>query len=290
MEDNPKEQEREGFLSTLRKKFSRKTSDEENISPDQTALDTFVQENNKKGIINDDETDMIENIIHFSEKEARDVMVHISNVSVIDGDMTIAGVFERIMEDGFSRYPVYIGEKDNVVGMFHIRDFLRAYADEDERNVSLKDTKYDVVNNIEKVPKTQKISKLFRDMQRDKTQMVAVKGEYGQFKGIVTMEDILEEIFGNIWDEHDIADVGIDKLVEGIYDIEGTALLEDVEKELGIEFDVDDVNTLNGFITSKLGEVPDVEDEGFSFVYGGYSFTVDEVDGRVVKKVRVKKF
>ena len=290
MDDNPKEQEREGFLSTLRKKFSRRTPDEVKAIQDQTELDTFVHENNKKGVINDDETDMIENIIHFSEKEAQDVMVHKSNVSAVDGEETIAQVFNRIMEDGFSRYPVYMGEKDNLVGMFHIRDFLKAYADVSERDVSLKETKYDVVKDIDTVPKTQKISKLFRSMQKYKKHMVAVKGEYGQFKGIVTMEDILEEIFGNIWDEHDIADTGIEEISEGIYDIEGSALLADVEKELEISFDVDDVTTLNGFMTFKLGEVPEGEDEGFAFVYGGYSFTVEEVENRVVKMVRVKKF
>lgn len=290
MEDNPKEHEREGFLRTLRKKFSRKTKDETDASGEKTELDAFLEESNKKGVIDADETDMIENIIHFSEKEAQNVMVHKKNVSAVDGDMTIADVFEHIMKDGFSRYPVYIGGKDDVVGIFHIRDFLRAYADTDEREISLKDTKYDVVKNIEKVPKTQKISKLFRDMQKNKVQMVAVKGEYGQFKGIVTMEDILEEIFGNIWDEHDEADVGIIEHPGGVYDIEGTALLDDIEDVLGISFEADDLTTLNGFITAKLGEVPDEEDEGFSFVYGGYSFTVSEVDNRVVKKVHVKKF
>ena len=290
MDDNPKEQEREGFLSTLRKKFSRRTPDEVKAIQDQTELDTFVHENNKKGVINDDETDMIENIIHFSEKEAQDVMVHKSNISAVDGEETIAQVFNRIMEDGFSRYPVYMGEKDNLVGMFHIRDFLKAYADVSERDVSLKETKYDVVKDIDTVPKTQKISKLFRSMQKYKKHMVAVKGEYGQFKGIVTMEDILEEIFGNIWDEHDIADTGIEEISEGIYDIEVSALLADVEKELEISFDVDDITTLNGFMTFKLGEVPEGEDEGFAFVYGGYSFTVEEVENRVVKMVRVKKF
>ena len=100
----------------------------------------------------------------------------------------------------------------------------------------------------------------------------------------------LVRIFGNIWDEHDIADTGIEEISEGIYDIEGSALLADVEKELEISFDVDDITTLNGFMTFKLGEVPEGEDEGFAFVYGGYSFTVEEVENRVVKMVRVKKF
>lgn len=293
MDDNPKEQKREGFLEAFRRKFSRLQINRKDEAEDESELEELIKENRINGIINYDEMDMIENIIRFSEKEAQDVMVHKKDISAVDGEMTIAAVFDRIMEDGFSRYPVYIGDRENIVGMFHIRDFLRAYADVSERNAGLKDTKYQVVKDLDDVPKTKKINRLLKEMQITKKHMVAVKGEYGQIKGIVTMEDILEEIFGNIWDEHDKADTGIKESDEGddIYNIQGDALLDDVERVLRISFDVDDIDTMNGYITSvKLGRIPEKDDEGFAFAYSGYSFTVTEVGDNVVKRVRVKKF
>lgn len=304
MDDNPKEQKREGFLAAFRKKFSRL---EKNRNPEEDKeeadLEALIEENRINGIINYDEMDMIENIIRFSDKEAQDVMIHKKDISSVDGEMTIAAVFDRIMEDGFSRYPVYLGERDNIVGMFHIRDFLRAYADVGERNVSLKETGYNVVQDMESVPKTKKINRLFKEMQMTKKHMVAVKGEYGQIKGIVTMEDILEEIFGNIWDEHDVPDTGIGAVEETVtydengnkeineYVIQGDALLTDVERTLGISFDVDDIDTINGYITAeRLGRIPEESDTTFEFNYAGYNFAVEKVGDNVIKEVRVKKF
>ena len=299
MDDNPKEQKREGFLAAFRKKFSRL---EKNRNPEEDKeeadLEALIEENRINGIINYDEMDMIENIIRFSDKEAQDVMIHKKDISSVDGEMTIAAVFDRIMEDGFSRYPVYLGERDNIVGMFHIRDFLRAYADVGERNVSLKETGYNVVQDMESVPKTKKINRLFKEMQMTKKHMVAVKGEYGQIKGIVTMEDILEEIFGNIWDEHDVPDTGIKEVEDkdskkevNEYVIQGDALLTDVERTLGITFDVDDIDTINGYITAvRLGRIPEEGDTIFEFNYAGYNFSVEKVEDNVIKEVRVKKF
>ena len=294
MDDNPKEQERESFFEKLSKKFSRRQQEKKAEAEEQEKqdkLDAFVEDGADKGIIEVDEMELLKNAIHFSEKEVQDVMIHKTAISSVDGELTIARAFDRIMEDGFSRYPVYIGDRDNIVGMLHIRDFLRAFADPEERDTGLKESKHEPVQPIEVVPETKKISNLFKEMQMDKRHMAVVKDEYGQLLGIVTMEDMVEEIFGNIWDEHDEADTGIEKTEnENIFTIDGSALLKDVETELEIEFEDDDIETMNGFITAKLGHVPEESDVGFAFVYSGYSFTVAEVENRLVKEVTVERF
>lgn len=291
MDDNPKEQERESFFEKLKKKVSRRQQEKTAEAEEHDKLDAFVEKGEEEGLIEVDEMELLKNAIHFSEKDVRDVMIHKTAISAVDGGLTIAEAFDRIMEDGFSRYPVYIGDRDNIVGMLHIRDFLRAFADPEERNTGLKESKHDPVQPIEVVPETKKISNLFKEMQMDKRHMAVVKDEYGQLLGIVTMEDMVEEIFGNIWDEHDKADTGIsyDETTR-IYTIQGSSLLDDLETQLKIEFETDDIETVSGFITDKLGHVPEESDEGFAFVYSGYSFTVTKVKNRLVREVEAEKF
>ena len=118
--------------------------------------------------------------------------------------------------------------------------------------------------------------------------MAVIVDEYGQTSGIVTMEDILEEIFGNIWDEHDKPEPDIIKCSGDSYIISGTALLEEVSEALGLEFDVEDIDTVNGFMTFRLGHIPE-DGEKFETVYGGYHFKILDVDNKVVTKVKEVK-
>ena len=137
------------------------------------------------------------------------------------------------------------------------------------------------------IPETRNISALFKEMKLKKTHMAVVVDEYGQTTGIVTMEDILEEIVGNIFDEYDDEEEQIVLKEDGSFIMDGQTTLEDVEDKLGIEFLCEDVDTLNGFLILELGKIPSKEDEGFSVECGNYNFTIHNVNNKMVDKVLV---
>ena len=157
-----------------------------------------------------------------------------------------------------------------------------------DRDRKLRDVEDTVLFKPYCIPETRNISPLFRQMQSEKIHMAIVVDEYGQTAGIVTMEDILEEIVGNILDEYDEEEEQIVTDADGSYIIEGQADLEDVEAKLGIEFECEDIDTLSGFMIYKLGKIPD-DGENFEVEYKGYIFRTLDVRGRMILKVKVEK-
>ncbi len=289
-DDHPREQnekERESFFSRLKKKLS---VDEVNSDEDITEKEfkDMVKDGADSGALEPGEVDMLINFVEFSEKDAHDIMVHRTGISAIDASSTVEEALRRTMEDGFSRYPVYIDDLDHIIGIFHIRDLVRLYLDESKRDQTLSQERDGLLNDPYIIPETKSINDLLREMQQKKTHMAVIVDEYGQTSGIVTMEDILEEIFGNIWDEHDKPEPDIIKCSGDSYIISGTALLEEVSEALGLEFDVEDIDTVNGFMTFRLGHIPE-DGEKFETVYGGYHFKILDVDNKVVTKVKAVK-
>lgn len=289
-DDHPREQnekERESFFSKLKKKLS---FDEVNSEEDITEKEfkNMVKDGADSGALKPGEVDMLINFVEFSEKDAHDIMVHRTGISAIDASSTIEAALRRTMEDGFSRYPVYIDDLDHIIGIFHIRDLVRLYLDESKRDQTLSQERDGFLKDPYIIPETKGINDLLREMQQKKTHMAVIVDEYGQTSGIVTMEDIMEEIFGNIWDEHDKPEPDIVKCSGDSFIISGMALLEDVSEVLGLEFDVEDIDTINGFMTYKLGHIPE-DDEKFETVYGGYHFMILGVENKVVTKVKAIK-
>lgn len=231
---------------------------------------------------------MIGNIFEFGEKQASDVMTHRNNIVALDNDITVKEAFDRVMEENYSRYPVYDGDIDNITGVLHIRDLLKIYVEESNQSRKLGEVGKEILFQPYCIPETRNISPLFRQMQSDKIHMAIVVDEYGQTAGIITMEDILEEIVGNILDEYDDEEEQIVTDADGSYIIEGQADLEDVEARLGIEFECEDIDTLSGFMIYKLGKIPD-DGESFEVKYNGYIFKTLEVRNRMILKVKVEK-
>ena len=190
--------------------------------------------------------------------------------------------------ENYSRYPVYNGDIDNITGVLHIRDLLKAYVEESNQNRTLGEVGEDILFKPYCIPETRNISPLFRQMQSDKIHMAIVVDEYGQTAGIVTMEDILEEIVGNILDEYDEEEEQIVTDADGSYIIEGQADLEDVEAKLGITFEAEDIDTLSGFMIYMFGRIPD-DGESFDVEYKGFIFRTLEVRNRIILKVKVDK-
>ena len=248
---------------------------------------TMVNEGHEQGVILESEAKMITNIFEFGDKVAGDVMIHRKNIIAIDGNTTLENAVKMIIDAGMSRVPIYEEDIDNIVGILHFKDAFREYGDVGKRKLTVLAFK-DMLYDAHFIPETRSISLLFKEMQTLKNHMSIVIDEYGQTAGLVTMEDIIEEIVGNIFDEHDAQEENITKKSENVYDVEGLTQLDDLEELLSIEFDEEEFDTLNGFLISKLGRIPE-DDEKFEIEYKGCTFKPLEIDKKMITKVRIIK-
>lgn len=223
---------------------------------------------------------MISNIMEFDDKVASEVMTHRRNISAFDVCMHLRDIAVSMADDRYSRYPVYENDVDNIVGILHIKDVLKSLlACPEGKPVR------EIMRQPYYVPETQNISHLFREMKNKSVHLAVVIDEYGQTAGVISMEDILEEIVGNILDEYDVDEHFIQEMDDHTYLIKGLTELSDVEEALHIEFD-DDFETLNGFLISRLEHIPS-EDEKVSVSYRGYHFQVMGVADNTIQLVKV---
>lgn len=267
----------QSFLDKIFRKKDDNVTDE---------IKNIVQEGHQQGELLDSEAEMITNIIEFGDKEAHDIMTHRKNIVAIDADTTIKDCFEFVLGENYSRFPVYEGDIDHIIGVMHLRDLLKIYADSYKRNHTIYELKDEMLFDPHFIPETRNINALFKSMQSEKVHMAVVVDEYGQTTGIVTMEDILEEIVGNIMDEYDVEEQYIVRDSDGSYIMDGYTQLDDIEDMLNISFADEDSDTLSGFIISRMEHLPE-DNEKFEVWYSGYRFSVLEVDNKRVKKVRV---
>lgn len=257
-------------------------ADSENVTEDE--IISIVNEGYEQGILEDSEAEMISNIIEFDEKEVMDIMTHRKKVVSIDATMTVEQTMEFVMTQPFSRFPVYEETIDNIVGILHIKDLMKYYVSGKDRGAAVQT----ICGEPYLVPDTQRIDVLWNDMRSKKMHMAIAIDEYGQTAGLVAMEDILEEIVGNISDEYDIEEKMIIKQGEGRYLMKGMTPLEEVEDALDIEMNQEDFDTLNGFLISMLGHIP-ADDEKAAFSYMGYKFHIVDVVNKMIRYVRVVK-
>lgn len=248
---------------------------------------TMVNEGHEQGAIEASEATMINNIFEFVDKEAGDIATNRSNVVAIDSKTNLIDAMNFMLNSSFSRYPVYDENLDNITGVLYLKDTCRIHARDEALNDSISQVK-GLVRKAIFIPETMNINALFKFMQSKKTQLAIVIDEYGQTSGIVTMEDILEEIVGNILDEYDIEEKHIKRTGKDDYLIDGSTALSDIEDRLKIKFDVEDFETLNGFMISKMDRLPGAN-EVFETNVCGYTFSIVSVENRMIRKVSVKK-
>lgn len=256
--------------------------DNENVTEDE--IISIVNEGYEQGVLEDSEAEMISNIIEFDEKEVMDVMTHRKKVISIDASKTVEETMAFVMTQPFSRFPVYEETIDNIVGILHIKDLMKYYISGNDKSVPVQE----ICSEPYLVPDTQSIDVLWNDMRSKKIHMAIAIDEYGQTAGLVAMEDILEEIVGNISDEYDIDEKMIIKQGEGRYLMKGMTPLEEVEEMLDIEMNQEDFDTLNGFLISMLGHIP-ADDEKAAFSYMGYKFHIVDAVNKMIRYVRVVK-
>lgn len=248
---------------------------------------SMVNEGHEQGVLMAGEAEMIHNIIEFGDKVARDIITHRKNIIALDADMALEDAQRFIIQQNKSRFPVYEHDIDNIIGILHLRDAFEFCQIPQYRKQSLK-TIPDLLREVAFIPETRSLLPLFKEMQSQKNHMVMVVDEYGQISGLIAMEDILEEIVGNIMDEYDEEDPNIQQLREGAWLVKGLIPLEELSDELSIDFGTEDYETLNGFLISLIDKIPE-EGEEIKIERQGYRFEVLSVENKMIQEVRVEK-
>lgn len=255
---------------------------EENVTEED--IISVINEGHVQGVLLASEAEMINNIVEFGDKEAKDIMTHRTAMVCVDGEMLLCDVAEYILGLNNSRFPVYIENIDNIIGIVNFRDIMS----EAQREVNDMKKISDIPGLVRKasfVPETKKINVLFKTMQSEKIHMAIVVDEYGQTSGIVAMEDILEEIVGNILDEYDEEDVNIVRREDGAYVVKGSTPLEEIEEKLHIKFD-EDCETINGYLISKFERILE-NDERPEIVIDNVKYKVLSVKNRMISVVLI---
>ena len=261
-------------------------NDSEDVTEEE--IISMVNEGHEQGVLLATEAEMITKIFQFGDKEAQDIMTHRKNILAIDRNMTLSDALDYMLSESKSRFPVYEENIDHVLGILHFRDAMRAHREPGNMSLAVGDID-GLIRETMYIPETKNIDDLFKDMQRTKTQMVIVVDEYGQTTGLLAMEDILEEIVGNIMDEYDEDEAYIEETEnDDEYIIEGITPLEELEERFEISFNEEEFETLNGFLISKMDKIPE-ENEEFSIDVDGYSFRILSVENRMIKIVLVTK-
>ncbi len=246
----------------------------------------LVDEAHEQGVILESEAEMIQNIMEFSDKNAKDIMTHRTNIYALEDHLTLEEAIAYMTEKYNSRYPVYHEDINNIVGFIHIKDAIVHMMSKKYENCTLAQIP-ELIRTIAIIPETMSIEALFQSMQMKKVHMAIVVDEYGQSAGLITLEDILEEIVGNILDEYDESNEFIQQQVDQSILIDGLTPIKDVEEVLGIEFGDTVYETLNGYLTSVLGHIPTAEDK--EVITNGYCFEILNVERHVLQKLRVEK-
>ena len=257
-------------------------ADEDIVTEEEIRM--MVDVGQEKGVIEDVQKEMINNIFEFDDMDVADIMTHRTDIECVDIDEQLSDVIDKSIEFGYSRIPVYKEDQDNIVGIVYVKDLLKYVGTNLPKTKSIKD----FMREAYYVPETKQCSELLTHMLEKHVQMAVVVDEYGGTAGIVTLEDVIEAIVGNIQDEYDNEDEEISRIDETTFTIDGITDIEEVEEQLGIKIPDGDYDTLGGFIISLLGYLPTENGEEDVAEYENIRFTVLNVEERRIGKVKVE--
>ena len=243
-------------------------------------LRMLVSQSTQHGEIEQQEQEMLYKVFDFADKEAKDVMVPRPEVVALSIDLPPEQCLEAVMDSPFTRYPVYRESLDNVVGILHVRDLFRALRDRGMHEVKVED----IIRPAHIVPETKELAALLAEFRRANQHMAIVVDEYGDMEGIVTLEDLLEEIVGDIEDEFDLPDESLEQIDEDTVIIDGTYPIDDFNERLKTEMPDEDYHTMAGFVFGLLGRQPEAGD---TLTHDGMRFDVLEVEGSRILKLAV---
>ena len=240
-------------------------------------LKTYVNEAHSGGEIDENESKLIRSSIEFDDIDVSDILTPRVDVAAIDKYAPFSEIAKVFKESNYSRLPVYIEDIDHIVGLIHHRDFEAA------RDRNLKSLRT-ILKPVPTVSPDTKISKLLRILQKNKTHLAVVVDEFGGTEGIVTLEDILEELVGEIWDEHDEVSVDIEQISDNEYIVDGSSSLEDFFEYFDITAEENEVSTVNGWVMMQTDKIPEVND---SFSFDHLDAVVVSTDGKRADKIQI---
>ena len=258
-------------------------SDEEQVTEEEIRMMVDVGE--EKGVIEEAQAEMIDNIFEFDDLDVGDIMTHRTEMTAIEVSRSLEEVAEIAVENGYSRIPVFEEDPDNIVGILYAKDLLKFVG----RGIPKDLTIAKVMRKALYVPETQSCGNLFKAMNESRTQFAIVIDEYGGTAGIVTLEDVIESIVGNIQDEYDDEEEEIVQINETTFTIDGTTDLDEVDELVGVELPEGDYDTLGGFVISLLGYLPgEIGEEPIVAEYKNLKFTVLSIDERRIDEIKVE--
>lgn len=273
------------------KRFFKKAPFDNTDDVTEEGIISMVKEGHEQGVILASEAEMIHNIFEFSDKDAKDIMTHRKHIAALDGRMSFREMLQFVEDNNYSRYPVFIGDIDNIIGVVHIKDILNLILKQEIMDTPIQELE-GLFHELSFIPETRNINNLFKGMQQKKTHMVIVVDEYGQTSGLVTMEDIIEEIMGNIQDEHDEEEPVITRQNDGSFLMDGMAPIHEVCEQLDISEEeleeLEEYDTLNGFLIAMIDRIPS-EGEKIHLEAYGYDFDILQIENRMIKNVKVSK-
>lgn len=255
---------------------------EENVTEEEIRM--MVDAGEEKGVIEESQKEMINNIFDFDDVPVLEVMTHRTEIEAVEISDKIEDVVKLGCEKGYSRIPVYEDELDNIKGILYVKDLLPYVG----RSMPAGKKISRMMREANFVPESKRCGDLFKEMTEKHVQMMIVSDEYGAVSGLVTIEDLLESIVGNIQDEYDNEEQDIVKVNDTTFNFDGTTNIDEVEEQLDLKFPEGEYDTLGGFIMSELGHIP-TEEEKAEVTFGGYSFKVLEVEERRIETVRAEK-
>ena len=263
--------------------FRQKTDVDDNEYSEEDIVE-MLEAGSESGELKEEGKKMITGIFAFDDTLAYEIMTPRTDVFSININAPAEEYIDELMELRYSRIPVYEDDSDNIIGILYINDYLIKAREEGFDNVDL----HSILRKPYFVPETKNIDSLFFELQKTKQQIAILIDEYGGFCGIVTMEDIIEEVMGDIDDEYDEEEQEIRKLAPDLYLIEGSTDIDDIDEELGIDLESEDSETIGGFIIDMFGEIPDEDDIGKEIFYENYVFTIKSVKDRRIEQVTMK--
>ncbi len=261
--------------------FGIKEGDTEEILSREELI-SLVNEGQAHGVLNKKEKEMINSIMEFDEKVAKEIMTPRINVFAIDIAAPKEEYLDELLNTKFTRIPVYEEEIDNIVGMLYAKDFLKAAVRAGYKNVDVRS----IMKKPYLVPESKIIKDLFRELQQSKKQIAVLIDEYGGFAGIVTMEDLVEEVMGDIEDEYDPASVKVKKLDENTYLIDGMTSVDELNNMLDLDIYSENYDTLSGYLIDHMGSIPQEHDERVIEIEN-LVFKLESVKNKRIDKVKL---
>lgn len=266
----------------LKKLVSKKSGAQSEPSVTEEELKTIIEEIEDEGVLEKQESELVQSALEFDEIQAGEILTPRVDVLAVDITDSIQEIGELFLSTPYSRIPVFEKSIDNIVGVLHQREFFRSMVAGEPFTIA------DLLQETLHVPPSVKISALLRQMQLNKIQMAVVTDQYGGTLGVVTLEDIIEELVGDIWDESDIVTEAIQRIGENAYAVSGDTNVYDMFETIDCEYHGEEItsNSVSGWFLELLGRIPS---KGESIDCAGLRLTVQDVDGKRIKKLTVQK-